>query len=131
MDNALVRIMGIRITNLKNVSSGEISFTNDQENSNANMLGLFGQNGSGKTVLMEALEILKYVLSGKSVPSRYVDYISVDTEYAHLTFEFLIQFENKKIEVFYEFSLGKEQDSSDGSYRICIFDEILDRKSVV
>lgn len=125
MDNALVRIMGIRITNLKNVSSGEISFTNDQENSNANMLGLFGQNGSGKTVLMEALEILKYVLSGKSVPSRYVDYISVDTEYAHLTFEFLIQFENKKIEVFYEFSLGKEQDSSDGSYRICIFDEIL------
>lgn len=125
MDNALVRIMGIRITNLKNVSSGEISFTNDQENSNANMLGLFGQNGSGKTVLMEALEILKYVLSGKSLPSRYVDYISVDTEYAHLTFEFLIQFENKKIEVFYEFSLGKEQDSSDGSYRICIFDEIL------
>ena len=125
MDNALVRIMGIRITNLKNVSSGEISFTNDQENSNANMLGLFGQNGSGKTVLMEALEILKYVLSGKSVPSRYVDYISVDTEYAHLTFEFLIQFENKKIEVFYEFSLGKELDSSDGSYRICIFDEIL------
>ena len=65
------------------------------------------------------------MLSGKSVPSRYVDYISVDTEYAHLTFEFLIQFENKKIEVFYEFSLGKEQDSSDGSYRICIFDEIL------
>ena len=88
MDNALVRIMGIRITNLKNVSSGEIS--NDQENSNANMLGLFGQNGSGKTVLIDALEILKYVLSGKSVPSRYVDYISVDTEYAHLTFEFLI-----------------------------------------
>lgn len=125
MDNELVRIMGIRITNLKNVSSGEVSFTNAPGNSNANMLGLLGQNGSGKTVLMEALEILKYVLSGKSVPSRYVDYISVDTEYAHLTFEFLIQFENKKIEVFYEFSLGKEQDSSDGSYRICIFDEIL------
>ena len=125
MDNALVRIMGIRITNLKNVSSGEISFTNDQENSNANMLGLFGQNGSGKTVLIDALEILKYVLSGKSVPNRYVDYISVDAEYAHLTFEFLIQFENKKIEAFYEFSLGKEQDPSDGSYRIRIFDEIL------
>lgn len=125
MDNALVRIMGIRITNLKNVSSGEISFTNDPENSNVNMLGLFGQNGSGKTVLIDALEVLKYVLSGKSVPSRYVDYISVDAEYAHLTFEFLIQFENKKIEAFYEFSLGKEQDPSEGSYRICIVDEIL------
>ncbi len=125
MDNALVRIMGIRITNLKNVSSGEISFTNDPENSNANMLGLFGQNGSGKTVLIDALEILKYVLRGKSVPKRYVDYISVDAEYAHLIFEFLIQFEDKKIEAFYEFSLGKEQDLSDGSYRICIFDEIL------
>ena len=125
MDNALVRIMGIRITNLKNVSSGEISFTNDPENSNANMLGFFGQNGSGKTVLIDALEILKYVLCGKSVPSRYVDYISVDTEYAHLTFEFLIQFEDKKIEAFYEFSLGKEQDPLDGSYRIRIFDEIL------
>lgn len=125
MDNALVRIMGIRITNLKNVSSGEISFTNDPENSNVNMLGLFGQNGSGKTVLIDALEVLKYVLSGKSVPNRYVDYISVDAEYAHLTFEFLIQFEDKKVDVFYEFSLGKEQNLSEGSYRICIFDEIL------
>ena len=125
MDNALVRIMGIRITNLKNVSSGEISFTNTPENSNANMLGLLGQNGSGKTVLIDALEILKYVLCGKCVPSRYVNYISVDAEYAHLIFEFLIQFEDKKIEAFYEFSLGKEQDLSDGSYRICIFDEIL------
>lgn len=125
MDNALVRIMGIRITNLKNVSSGEISFTNDPENGNANMLGLFGQNGSGKTVLIDALEILKYVLSGKSVPSRYVDYINVDAEYAHLAFKFLIQFENKKIEFFYEFSLGKEQDPSEGSYRSRIFDEIL------
>lgn len=125
MDNALVRIMGIRITNLKNVSSGEISFTNDPENGNANMLGLFGQNGSGKTVLIDSLEILKYVLSGKSVPSRYVDYINVDAEYAHLAFKFLIQFENKKIEFFYEFSLGKEQDPSEGSYRSRIFDEIL------
>lgn len=125
MDNALVRIMGIRITNLKNVSSGEISFTDDPENSNANMLGLFGQNGSGKTVLIDALKILKYVLSGKSVPSRYVDYINVDAEYAHLAFKFLIQFENKKIEFFYEFSLGKEQDPSEGSYRSRIFDEIL------
>ena len=125
MDNALVRIMGIRITNLKNVSSGEISFTNAPENSNANMLGLFGQNGSGKTALIDALEILKYVFWGKSVPNRYVDYISVDAEYAHLTFEFLIQFEDKKIEAFYEFSLGKEQDPSDGSYRVSIFDEIL------
>ncbi len=125
MDNALVRIMGIRITNLKNVSSGEISFTNDPENSNIHMLGLFGQNGSGKTVLIDALEVLKYVLSGKSVPSRYVDYINVDAEYAHLTFKFLIQFENKKIEAFYEFSLEKEQYPSEGSYRICIFDEIL------
>ncbi len=125
MDNALVRIMGIRITNLKNVLSGEISFTNAPENSNINMLGLFGQNGSGKTVLIDALEVLKYVLCGKSVPSRYVDYISVDAEYARLTFESLIQFEDKKIEAFYEFSLGKKQNSSDGSYRIRIFDEIL------
>ena len=58
MDNALIRIMGIRITNLKNVSSGEISFTNDPENSKASTLGLFGQNGSGKTVLIDALEVL-------------------------------------------------------------------------
>ena len=70
------------------MSSGENSFTNDPENSNANVLGLFRQNGSGKTALIDALEILKYVLCGNCVPSRYVDDISVDAEYAHLTLSF-------------------------------------------
>ena len=69
--------------------------------------------------------LLTNVLWGKCVPSRYVDYISVDAEYAHLTFEFLIQFEDKKIEAFYKFSLGKEQAPSDESYRICIFDDYI------
>ena len=88
MDNALVRIMGIRITNLKNVSSGEISFTNDQENSNANMLGLFGQNGSGKTSFIEALSILKGLMAGASVPSVYADCVAVGKDFAKLEFVF-------------------------------------------
>lgn len=32
---------------------------------------MYGQNGSGKTVLIDALQLLKFALSGKAIPSKY------------------------------------------------------------
>ena len=125
MDKKFVRITGIAISNFKNVASGKISLKNDQENYKASVLGVYGQNGSGKTALIDALELLKHVLGGSSIPNRYADYVSVDAETAQISIEFLMQFQNKDVSVSYEFSLRKEESTSNGSYRVSIFNESL------
>lgn len=38
-----------------------------------------GQNGSGKTALIDALQLLKFALSGKAIPSKYANYVNVDS----------------------------------------------------
>ena len=71
MDNSIVRLTGIKLKNFKNVKYGELDFCNRRKEYNASILGLYGQNGSGKTALIEALQILKYLLCGKEIPELF------------------------------------------------------------
>ena len=77
MDNSIVRLTGIKLKNFKNVKYGELDFCNRRKEYNASILGLYGQNGSGKTALIEALQILKYLLCGKEIPEDFWDCINV------------------------------------------------------
>ena len=67
----LVRIIKNELVNFKNVNYGEIRYTNySSVEKNAmlrknDIIGIYGQNGSGKTELVEALDILKSILSGE------------------------------------------------------------------
>ena len=55
MQNAIVRLEKIRIQNFKNVIDGELVLKNKRKPYKASILGLYGQNGSGKTALIDAL----------------------------------------------------------------------------
>lgn len=69
----LVRILKVELKNFKNVRNGEIKFmnyANVEKNAtikNVDLLGIYGQNGSGKTAMIEALDILKHILSGNEI----------------------------------------------------------------
>ncbi len=84
MKNASVRLGGISIHNFKNVLEGSLSFINTRKAYKASIVGLYGQNGSGKTALIDALELLKYVLCGRPIPEKFAEYINVDSESATL-----------------------------------------------
>ena len=71
MKNASVRLGGISIHNFKNVLEGSLSFINTRKAYKASIVGLYGQNGSGKTALIDALELLKYVLCGRPIPEKF------------------------------------------------------------
>lgn len=135
MKDLVVRLESILIKNFKNVKNGQLCFENSRKPYKASILGLYGQNGSGKTALIDAIELLKLALCGKTVPLKFADYINVDAEYATIKYEFDIKNRERKFNVFYEFSIRREvdystenTDSSDSDaekYKVRLFDEVL------
>lgn len=83
----IVRIKKIELTNFKNVEHGKIVLS-EEENTKAEIIGIYGQNGSGKTAIAEAIWFLKVFLSRSSMPANIHEYINVNSEYAKLSFDF-------------------------------------------
>ena len=86
-----VRITGITIHNFKNVIEGSLSFENIRKNYRASIVGLYGQNGSGKTALIDALELLKYALCGRTIPEKFAAFINVDSDVATFLYDFAVK----------------------------------------
>lgn len=136
MNDAIVRIESIEIRNFKNVGYGRLEFGHSQKDEKASILGLYGQNGSGKTVLINALELLRLSLCGSPVPPRFADYINVNSEYAVLKYGFKVSDKQKSgvYSVFYEVSLRRELDHAghntdqpalEEGYKAVLSDELL------
>ncbi|MDD7388761.1 MAG: AAA family ATPase [Lachnospiraceae bacterium] len=133
MKKGRVRIEKIEIENFKNVKTGQITFKNNRKNYKASILGIYGQNGSGKTALIDAIMLLKYALCGQVVPLQYADYIHVEADSAKLRFEFSVEIPESGTSygVVYEFKLKKEQNdniqnvSEPENTKAVIFDEVL------
>ena len=128
------------IDNIKNVEHGCINFINTRKDYKSSLLGIYGQNGSGKTALIDAISILKLLLTGQKLPSTICDYINISSasHTCELHFELLIEDNHKHILVDYEVELGitssttGESNITDdvraGEHRICITKERLQYK---
>ena len=64
----VIRLWGMEISNIKNVIHGEIEMP---QNKKGSILGIYGANGSGKTVVVDCMVLLKYLLSGRQIPSHF------------------------------------------------------------
>ncbi len=142
-----VRIKKIELNNFKSVNHGEIVLDCGKQyvpyGTKSDILGLYGQNGSGKTALIEALSVLEILMSGGSVPDVYADCISIDKEFSHLIFTFDLQYHSGEIrELEYAFKLKKlkltEEEIQEkykdapedypipqDAYKVFIYDEII------
>lgn len=79
MNNYQVRLLAVSVNNFKNVEHGEITLNSNADNgyfNSADLLGIYGQNGSGKTSLIQVLDILKYILTGRSIPPEFGGFIN-------------------------------------------------------
>lgn len=93
---AIIKIKKINIQNLRNVRQGEIVLTvNFETFLQANVVGLYGQNGSGKTTIVDAFSLLKTLLSGwlaeVKLPSQKKRLILAGEQTASMDVEFLVQ----------------------------------------
>ncbi|MGE7691989.1 AAA family ATPase [Lysinibacillus sp. NPDC097214] len=92
----IIKIKKIKIQNLRNVRHGEIVLTvNFETFFKANVVGLYGQNGSGKTTIVDAFGLLKALISGWiteiKLPSQEKRLIMAGEDTASIEFEFLVE----------------------------------------
>lgn len=135
MKNSIVRLESITINNFKNVAYGQIDFENKRKAYRTSILGLYGQNGSGKTALIDAIELLKLALTGQKIPAKFADYINVDAEYASIKYEFKVTNIDRIYNAVYEFWIVKDDglllQNIDGikndeeRYGVRLFNEVL------
>ena len=63
----MIRLTALELINFKSVEFGRIelsSWKNGEEFPNGDIVGIYGQNASGKTSVVKALEVLKYIFRG-------------------------------------------------------------------
>lgn len=84
------RISEVTLHDFKNVRQGTVSLNLNGNTRRADILGVYGQNGSGKTALIDSLELLYYLLRGESVPESYAARINVEAEESHITYTFTL-----------------------------------------
>ena len=139
-----IRIAKIALTDFKSIEYGEITLNCGREtvpfNSQSDILGIYGQNGSGKTSIIEALSILKSLLSGEDVMPIYANCIRIGCDHSTLKFTFDVQNDrNDRMTIVYSFSIRKTEkvgqneqrveDSGDNDrfpYRVTVFNEKLE-----
>lgn len=135
MKSKFVRLQDIIIQDFKNVQYGQLSFENNRKNYDASILGLYGQNGSGKTSLIDAMLLLKYALCGQAVPEYFADYVNINAEYATLTYTFKVvnNEDDTEYKLIYSFNIKKDVEENintngiinNQKYKTVIFNEQL------
>lgn len=106
-----VKVVSIEMTNMKNVKYGKIDFDLNNDNIlDAQVVGFYGQNGSGKTAVVETFNILQSLLNGKVLPSKNQRLIYEGQETLSLEFEFIVQTGDETNKVNYYVELEYEED---------------------
>lgn len=80
MNETIVRISEIELNGFKNTGFGRIEMPSTIDKNYfsyaADILGIYGQNGSGKTAVIEAMSFIQILLTGNALPLETIHYIS-------------------------------------------------------
>lgn len=75
----------------------------------AEILGIYGQNGSGKTAIVDALYFLQKVMVGADLDQSLEDYMTIDSDAAEIFADFNIFMDGIVFEIGYTLSLRREE----------------------
>ncbi len=75
----------------------------------AEILGIYGQNGSGKTAIVDALYFLQKVMIGADLDQSLEDYMDMDSDTAEIFADFNLFMNGIVFEIGYRLSLSREE----------------------
>ncbi len=107
MEYPIVRLSSLTLENIKNVKKGTVCIPSATSLSKAGILGIYGQNGSGKTAIVDALYFLQQIMIGNGLGSEIADYMDSEADHAEIAAEFIISSEEKLYEAGYHVQLSK------------------------
>ena len=86
MSNPIIKMLQITVKNFKNVLSGRVDLATQEQiqSGKSSILGIYGQNGSGKTSVLDAVSLLREIVLGRSLPDIASDYINIDEKSAEI-----------------------------------------------
>ena len=116
-----VRIREVELKNFKNVNKGKITFIkSDKKQDYENIIGLYGQNGSGKTTFVNVLDLIKSYIANEVCVMPFVnrmqefyDYFSIGSNNkstVNVIFDMYIK--NKQVKVDYRISFKTDSNNS-------------------
>ena len=110
-----IRVKEIELNGFKNVKHGLVQMPSTIEkkyfDEESDILGVYGQNGSGKTAIIEAMKIIQSLLMGENLDENNVKYIGKDDDSCSIRVRFSIDSEYKKSFVDYMVELAREDKS--------------------
>lgn len=113
---SIVRLSSLKISNIKNVRVGQIVMPNTCQKhltyKTAEVLGLYGQNGSGKTAVIDTLYYLQKIMIGSTLDKEVADYIDAASDQAEIIADFNIFIETIIYEVSYKIILQRSGDGA-------------------
>ena len=143
ISNAMdVRIKRIVVEDLRSIHKACVDFPNSDEASiieeRPSVLGLYGQNGSGKTSIMLALNVVKRILTGEGLVNEDKHLIRFGADKCSIDVTFLMSFsmvgskgeipKNEStsfVEVNYAFDIVCAKDGKNGKEQILVDNEVL------
>lgn len=113
MKRPIVRLSSLQLKNIKNVKKGTIYMPNTVNKilsaDKAEILGIYGQNGSGKTAIIDALYFLQKVMIGTDLDQSLKDYMDMDSDTAEIFADFNLFMNGIVFEIGYRLSLSREE----------------------
>ncbi len=113
MKKVNIRIINISIENIKNVSKGSVLLNDTKEDSmGASVIGVYGQNGSGKTALVWAMGVIKDAISGEILPPDSHFYIRQHSKQASIHVQFELLMADRLYSVYYNMAFGNTNNTA-------------------
>ena len=110
VNDEFVRILGISIENFKNTHKGQIKLSSMNTNKlESDIIGIYGQNGSGKTSIITAISMIKKIISNKRLDEDVFKYMMVDELSTKIMVKFLVETKNNTYETEYIVLITKDK----------------------
>ena len=105
MDN-IVHLASLEIENFKNVKHGKINFPKAYNYEKNNVLGIYGQNASGKTAAVKAIMLLQSIIALESLPERPNDVVFQGADFCKIRVELVLKLGSKIYNASYEVKIS-------------------------